>query len=333
MVRVEASHLEDLRGVVAWEIQKLAKIRSTVTLIKKDPLKYGVGDRRRALRGSVHTAHAGRRGRGQEDGPTISEGSVCWSHLPRAPLTRSATPAPISPTTSAKNADFCASSWAQSTCTGGRLENSRSSPRTARTLWCPRRTGRRTRRAPRTRRRPARRRPRAAACRSFEDPRQGAQRSGVKSPMLERAASNRARVVWPLAMYDLQLTVQPRRDGPTDMLATYARRSRPETAAYVYERAPHSVKCSSILRPSPNRTSRLAPTPLRGPASAVHEDTPSAQPGHAGYVREGAPRRAGRLPHRHAPRHRAGVRPHARARGQLFLKALAASARAGGRHI
>lgn len=37
MVRVEGSHLEDLRGVIAWEIQKLAKIRSTVTLIKKDP--------------------------------------------------------------------------------------------------------------------------------------------------------------------------------------------------------------------------------------------------------------------------------------------------------
>lgn len=36
MVRVDGDHLEDLRSVVAWEIQKIEKIRSTVTLIKKD---------------------------------------------------------------------------------------------------------------------------------------------------------------------------------------------------------------------------------------------------------------------------------------------------------
>lgn len=36
MVRVDGSHLEDLRSIVSWEIQKLGKIRSTVTLVKKD---------------------------------------------------------------------------------------------------------------------------------------------------------------------------------------------------------------------------------------------------------------------------------------------------------
>lgn len=36
MVRVEGDHLEHLRGVISWEIQKLDKIRSTVTLVKKD---------------------------------------------------------------------------------------------------------------------------------------------------------------------------------------------------------------------------------------------------------------------------------------------------------
>ncbi len=36
MVKVEGDHLEHLRGIIAWEIQKLKKIRSTVTLVKKD---------------------------------------------------------------------------------------------------------------------------------------------------------------------------------------------------------------------------------------------------------------------------------------------------------
>ena len=36
LVKVEGDHLEDLRGIITWEIQKLDKIRSTVTLVKKD---------------------------------------------------------------------------------------------------------------------------------------------------------------------------------------------------------------------------------------------------------------------------------------------------------
>ncbi len=36
MVKVEADHLEKLREVITWEIQKLDKIRSTVSLVKKD---------------------------------------------------------------------------------------------------------------------------------------------------------------------------------------------------------------------------------------------------------------------------------------------------------
>ena len=35
MVKVEADHLEKLREVITWEIQKLDKIRSTVSLVKK----------------------------------------------------------------------------------------------------------------------------------------------------------------------------------------------------------------------------------------------------------------------------------------------------------
>lgn len=35
IVKVEGDHLEHLRGIIAWEIQKLDKIRSTVTLVKK----------------------------------------------------------------------------------------------------------------------------------------------------------------------------------------------------------------------------------------------------------------------------------------------------------
>lgn len=36
MVKVEAEHLERFREVITWEIQKLGKIRSTVTLVKKE---------------------------------------------------------------------------------------------------------------------------------------------------------------------------------------------------------------------------------------------------------------------------------------------------------
>lgn len=36
MVKLEGDHLEHLRSVITWEIQKLEKIRSTVTLFKKD---------------------------------------------------------------------------------------------------------------------------------------------------------------------------------------------------------------------------------------------------------------------------------------------------------
>ncbi len=36
MVRVEADHLEKLREIITWKIQKLDKIRSTVSLVKKD---------------------------------------------------------------------------------------------------------------------------------------------------------------------------------------------------------------------------------------------------------------------------------------------------------
>ena len=36
MVKVGADNLEKLREVITWEIQKMAKIRSTVSLIKKD---------------------------------------------------------------------------------------------------------------------------------------------------------------------------------------------------------------------------------------------------------------------------------------------------------
>ena len=36
MVKVEADHLEKLREVITWEIQKMDKIRSTVSLVKKD---------------------------------------------------------------------------------------------------------------------------------------------------------------------------------------------------------------------------------------------------------------------------------------------------------
>ena len=35
MVKVKADHLEKLREVITWEIQKLDKIRSTVSLVKK----------------------------------------------------------------------------------------------------------------------------------------------------------------------------------------------------------------------------------------------------------------------------------------------------------
>jgi len=36
MVKVEADHLERLREIITWDIQKLDKIRSTVSLVKKD---------------------------------------------------------------------------------------------------------------------------------------------------------------------------------------------------------------------------------------------------------------------------------------------------------
>ena len=36
MVRLNTDHLEKLREIVTWEIQNLDKVRSTVTLIKKD---------------------------------------------------------------------------------------------------------------------------------------------------------------------------------------------------------------------------------------------------------------------------------------------------------
>jgi len=36
LVKVEADHLEKLREVITWQIQKLDKIRSTVSLVKKD---------------------------------------------------------------------------------------------------------------------------------------------------------------------------------------------------------------------------------------------------------------------------------------------------------
>ena len=94
--------------------------------------------------------------------------------------------------------------------------------------------------------------------------------------MAERDASKRARVVEQLAMYEHHLTRQLLRAGSTDIVATYARRSNPETATYVCEKGRHSVKCSSMAEPSSNRTMRLAPTPRRGPPSALHDETPSA---------------------------------------------------------
>lgn len=36
MVKLEAENFEKIREIVSWKIQKLAKIRSTSTLIKKD---------------------------------------------------------------------------------------------------------------------------------------------------------------------------------------------------------------------------------------------------------------------------------------------------------
>ncbi len=36
MVRLEADNFEKIREIVSWNIQKLPKVRSTATLIKKD---------------------------------------------------------------------------------------------------------------------------------------------------------------------------------------------------------------------------------------------------------------------------------------------------------
>jgi len=36
MVKLEAENFEKIREIVSWKIQKLGKIRSTSTLIKKD---------------------------------------------------------------------------------------------------------------------------------------------------------------------------------------------------------------------------------------------------------------------------------------------------------
>ena len=36
MVKLQADNFEKIREIVSWNIQKLAKVRSTATLIKKD---------------------------------------------------------------------------------------------------------------------------------------------------------------------------------------------------------------------------------------------------------------------------------------------------------
>ena len=36
MVKLQAENFEKIREIVSWNIQKLAKVRSTSTLIKKD---------------------------------------------------------------------------------------------------------------------------------------------------------------------------------------------------------------------------------------------------------------------------------------------------------
>ncbi len=36
VVKMEAEHVEKIREVIAWNIQKMAKVRATRTLIKKD---------------------------------------------------------------------------------------------------------------------------------------------------------------------------------------------------------------------------------------------------------------------------------------------------------
>ena len=36
LVKLEAANFEKIREIVSWNIQKLAKVRSTATLIKKD---------------------------------------------------------------------------------------------------------------------------------------------------------------------------------------------------------------------------------------------------------------------------------------------------------
>jgi DNA-binding Lrp family transcriptional regulator len=36
MVKLQAENFEKIREIVSWNIQKLAKVRSTATLIKKD---------------------------------------------------------------------------------------------------------------------------------------------------------------------------------------------------------------------------------------------------------------------------------------------------------
>ena len=36
LVKLEADNFEKIREIVSWNIQKLAKVRSTATLIKKD---------------------------------------------------------------------------------------------------------------------------------------------------------------------------------------------------------------------------------------------------------------------------------------------------------
>lgn len=36
VVKMEAEHIEKIREIIAWNIQKMAKVRATRTLVKKD---------------------------------------------------------------------------------------------------------------------------------------------------------------------------------------------------------------------------------------------------------------------------------------------------------